>query len=109
MTRFELNRIYQFFIQDGKRIDVPEPRWTEFGRETGITPDMCLVAPNAFNERDRMAENGGWDSHLEYISKPMVMAMSINVDVGALIINQYRKTEADKLIPLEALGLQSVA
>ncbi|KAK3986079.1 Exoglucanase 1 [Cladorrhinum sp. PSN332] len=83
VTRWEQNRVYQFFVQDGKKIEVPLPRWQELPRENGISPDMCEKMPQFFDERDRFAENEGWKSHLEMVTRPMVMAMSINVDYWA--------------------------
>ncbi|KAK4223566.1 Exoglucanase 1 [Podospora fimiseda] len=80
VTRWEENRVYQFFIQDGKKIEVPTARWDDLPKENGISPDMCAKLPDIFSERDRFMENDGWKSHLEMVTQPMVMAMSLNVD-----------------------------
>ncbi|KAK4442127.1 Exoglucanase 1 [Podospora aff. communis PSN243] len=80
ITRFEEDRVYQIFVQDGKRIDTPAPGWEGLPKESGLTADICSKTPDLFEEFDRFGSNGGWNSHKEVLSRPMVLALSISTD-----------------------------
>jgi len=82
ITRFEDTRVYQIFVQDGKRIDIPVPEWNGLPKEAGLTADICNKTVKVFEERDRFAEGGGWKAHREVLSRPMVLSLSINTDVS---------------------------
>ncbi|KAK0624437.1 cellobiohydrolase from Melanocarpus Albomyces complexed with Cellotetraose [Immersiella caudata] len=80
ITRFEEDRVYQIFVQDGKRIDTPAPEWEGIPKQSGLTAEMCETATNVFEELDRFGSNGGWKTHNELLSRPLVLAMTINTD-----------------------------
>ena len=82
ITRFTDARVYQIFVQDGKRIDAPVPEWSGLPKEAGLSAEICAATPVAFHERDRFVEGGGWTAHKEVLSRPMVLAMSIFTDVS---------------------------
>lgn len=83
ITRFEEGRVYQIFIQDGKRIDTPVPEWEGFSKQTGLSPDICAQQPKVFGEFDRFTQNGGWKTHKDILTRPMVLTMAIDTDVSA--------------------------
>lgn len=87
VTRWDENQVSQFFIQDGKKIDIPSPVWDglQSGKASGgLSADMCANQPSVFNERSAFAENGGWDTHKRQIlNTPMALTMSIGVDYYA--------------------------
>lgn len=84
VTRFSETNVTQFFVQDGRRINVPTP----FGLpglppEAGLSDDMCFTQPAVFEERGRFTEIGGWLKHIKQIlTQPMVLTFSIGVDVS---------------------------
>jgi cellulose 1,4-beta-cellobiosidase len=85
VTQWNETRVTQFFIQDGQKIDMPTPTWEGMPEENGLSAQMCTVQPAIFNERARFDEIGGWDEHVKQLLKqPMVLTMSIDVDVGLL-------------------------
>lgn len=82
VTRFEEHHVTQFFIQDGKKIDIPGPTWDGLPKNTsGLSAEMCLKKPVVFDERDGFAENDGWEGHIKLMRTPMVLTMSILDDV----------------------------
>lgn len=82
ITRFDDARVYQIFIQNGKRIDAPAPEWDGLPKEDALSADICSKSAKVFEERDRFAEGGGWNTHKEVLSRPMVLSLSINTDVS---------------------------
>lgn len=82
VTRFEPTKVTQFFVQDGKRIDPPAPAWKGFPETGGLSEEFCQAQPQVFKKRDMFEENGGWKRHLEILSKPMVLSLSIADNVG---------------------------
>ncbi|KAK0631560.1 cellobiohydrolase from Melanocarpus Albomyces complexed with Cellotetraose [Immersiella caudata] len=82
VTRFEAERVYQIFVQDGKRIDTPPPSWDGLPKEGGISKEMCSKSAEVFGEPDRFGAKGGWDAHVDMLKRPMVLALSINPDVS---------------------------
>jgi len=83
VTQFGETKVTQFFIQDGKRIESPAPTlsWPGLPASGGLSHDMCVAKANLFSERDIYSANGGWETHLAYLRRPMVLAMSILDDV----------------------------
>lgn len=82
VTRFTATNITQFFVQDGRKIEVPVPTVAGLPPHNGLTPEMCSAARPLFNERNRYAEMGGWDTNVKLLSKPLVLSMEINVNVS---------------------------
>ncbi|KAK0721262.1 concanavalin A-like lectin/glucanase domain-containing protein [Apiosordaria backusii] len=79
VTRWEEDRQYQFFIQDGKRIDVPTPVWDGLPKQNGLSEEMCAVQAEVFSERDSWAEHRGWETHRrQVLNRPMVLVTSID-------------------------------
>ncbi|KAK4675294.1 hypothetical protein QC764_512770 [Podospora pseudoanserina] len=79
VTRWEEDRQYQFFIQDGKRIDVPAPTWDGLPKQSGLSKEMCDVQANVFMEQDIWAVHNGWPTHQrQVLSRPMVLVTSID-------------------------------
>lgn len=82
VTRFDEHQVTQFFIQDGKKIDLPNPIWDGLPKDTtGLSAEMCLKKPVVFDERDVFGENNGWESHIKLMKTPMILTMSILDDV----------------------------
>ncbi|KAK0647981.1 cellobiohydrolaseI [Cercophora newfieldiana] len=82
ITRFAEDRVYQIFVQDGKRIDTPAPEWEGLPKESGLSDEICIKSLPVFGEENlsRYARNGGWNTHKKVLSRPMVLAMSISTD-----------------------------
>jgi cellulose 1,4-beta-cellobiosidase len=70
-----LTSLKQYFIQDGKRFDVPESQHVEGGSE--ITPEFCDAAKTAFGDNQRFQELGGLSKMGEATGKPAVLVMSV--------------------------------
>jgi len=84
ITRFEPDKMYQVFVQDGKTIEVPAPKWEGIPSDTNtINPDFCAAAPITFGDRDRFGEVGGYPQLNEALELPMVLVMSIWSDVSS--------------------------
>lgn len=82
MTRFDTTAITQFFVQGGKKIDVPPPTWEGLPKHSGLSPEMCASAAQVFGERGRFNSTEDWTSYQRLLSQPMVLAMSIDHDVS---------------------------
>ncbi|KAK0665350.1 family 7 putative glycoside hydrolase [Cercophora samala] len=79
VTRWEKDRQYQFFIQDGKRIDVPAPIWDGLPKQSGLSEDMCAAQADVFSEIDHWLMHEGWTTHQrQVLNRPMVLVMSID-------------------------------
>jgi cellulose 1,4-beta-cellobiosidase len=85
VTRFDEKRVTQFFIQDGKKIEVPSPKLPGFPPENGITNDYCKAKVVNFDDKDRFTSVGGFEKHIDALRRPMVMAMSITDDVSGAV------------------------
>ncbi|KAL1836222.1 hypothetical protein VTJ49DRAFT_5417 [Mycothermus thermophilus] len=77
VSRFERNKLTQFFVQDGRKIEPPAPTWDGIPKSADITPEFCSAQFKAFDDRDRFAETGGFDALNDALSIPMVLVMSI--------------------------------
>ncbi|KAM7208219.1 Exoglucanase 1 [Naviculisporaceae sp. PSN 640] len=81
VTRFEEDQVVQFFVQDGKKIETPKPKWDELKDvKNGISQETCSKKTDVFMERDFWNFNNGWKTHLELMKTPMVLVMSIDDD-----------------------------
>lgn len=105
MTRFEQNKLSQFFVQGGKTIQIPAPADTvskilsnlsgdnqytlriltttqSISSSSNITPEFCTNQFKAFSDRDRFSEVGGFPQLNAALQRPMVLVMSIWDDVS---------------------------
>ncbi|KAH6613223.1 glycoside hydrolase [Chaetomium tenue] len=78
VSQFQQNKLTQFFVQNGKKIEVPGPKHEGLPTESSsITPELCSAMPEVFGDRDRFAEVGGFDALNKALAVPMVLVMSI--------------------------------
>lgn len=77
VTRFEQDKVSQFFVQDGKTIQIPAPTDTSISTSSNITPEFCDNQFTAFGDRNRFSEVGGFPQLNAALQKPMVLVMSI--------------------------------
>ncbi|KAK4139078.1 glycoside hydrolase [Dichotomopilus funicola] len=78
VTQFEENKLTQFFVQDGQKIEIPAPTWEGLPTDSSsITPELCSALFTTFDDRDRYSEVGGFDAINDALSKPLVLVMSI--------------------------------
>jgi len=78
VSRFEPNKLTQYFVQDGQKFEVPAPTVAGVPQDSSaITPEFCTAQFKAFDDRDRFAEVGGFDQLNDALRVPMVLAMSI--------------------------------
>ncbi|KAK0650045.1 glycoside hydrolase [Cercophora newfieldiana] len=78
VTQFTPNKLTQFFVQNGQRIEVPAPTWEGIPQDTSsITPEFCTSQFKVFDDRDRFEEVGGFSQLNAALQVPMVLVMSI--------------------------------
>ncbi|RYP58661.1 hypothetical protein DL769_008847 [Monosporascus sp. CRB-8-3] len=77
VSRFENNKLTQFFVQNGKKIEIPGPTWEGLPASSAITPELCENQFKVFNDRDRFGECGGFPQLNRALQVPMVLVMSI--------------------------------
>ncbi|KAK3492123.1 putative cellulose 1, 4-beta-cellobiosidase [Neurospora hispaniola] len=78
VSRFEENKLSQFFVQNGQKIEIPGPKWDGIPSDNAnITPEFCSAQFQAFGDRDRFAEVGGFAQLNSALRMPMVLVMSI--------------------------------
>jgi hypothetical protein len=90
VTQFQENKLTQFFVQGGKKIEIPASTWDGVPQDSAaLTPELCEAMPKAFGDRDRFAEVGGFDQLNVALGVPMVLVMSIWDDVGYPLQTHY--------------------
>ncbi|KAK3373200.1 glycoside hydrolase [Lasiosphaeria ovina] len=78
VSRFEKNKLTQFMVQGGKKIEIPAPKIDGVPSDSSaITPEFCEAQPKAFGDRNRFSEVGGFDQLNQALSVPMVLVMSL--------------------------------
>ncbi|KAL7628427.1 Exoglucanase 1 [Parahypoxylon ruwenzoriense] len=77
VTQFEENKLTQFFVQDGKKIEIPGPKIDGLPESSSITPEYCSNVFDVLDDRDRFSEVGGFDQLNQALGLPMVLVMSI--------------------------------
>ena len=83
VTQFQQNKLTQFFVQNGKKIEIPAPKFDGIPQDSSaITPEFCTAQFKAFGDRDRFSEVGGFAQLNQALSVPMVLVMSIWDDVS---------------------------
>jgi cellulose 1,4-beta-cellobiosidase len=80
VTQFKTDKVTQFFIQDGKKIEVPTPDLPGLPAQNSINADYCKAKTELYEYRDRWNRVGGYAKHLEMLSQPMVLTMGITND-----------------------------
>jgi hypothetical protein len=88
ITRFGEARVYQIFLQDGKRIDPPSATVDGLFQEGGLSADACSKTAG-FQKSDWVIGNDIWEAHMEVLRRPMVLAMSIDLDVSIIQVQTY--------------------
>lgn len=77
-----LDSISQYFIQNGKKIEVPGSKYVSGGES--ITPGFCDAAKDAFGDNKKFQEMGGLKQMGDATGKPMVLVMSVWDDVSTI-------------------------
>ncbi|KAI8962948.1 glycoside hydrolase family 7 protein [Daldinia sp. FL1419] len=77
VTQFAENKLTQFFVQDGKKIEIPGSKIDGLPTTSDITPEYCTAEFNVLGDRDRFSEVGGFDQLNAALDVPMVLVMSI--------------------------------
>ena len=85
VTQFSKNKIYQFFVQGGKKIDMPDSK-IDGVSGNAITPEYCKAQFQAFGDRDRFNEIGGWDQMNNALNGKWVLVMSLWDDVSLRLL-----------------------
>lgn len=85
VTQFSESQIYQFFVQDGKKIDMPETT-VEGVSGNKLDEAFCKDQFAAFGDRDRFNEVGGWSKMNEALESGWVLVMSLWDDVSVLFL-----------------------
>lgn len=76
VTQFQENKITQFFVQNGVKHEMPESTIEGVPGNT-VNPEFCKAQFQAFDDRDRFNEVGGWDKMNEALRSPWVLVMSL--------------------------------
>jgi cellulose 1,4-beta-cellobiosidase len=76
VTQFSNNKIQQFFVQNNKRIEMPNSS-IDGVEGNALTPEFCTNQFKAFDDRDRFAEVGGWSKMNDALSGKWVLVMSL--------------------------------
>lgn len=71
----------QYFVQNGKKIEIPGPTYDGLPNSSAITPEFCDAVFEVFDDKNRFNEVGGWPALNEALGIPMVLVMSIWDDV----------------------------
>jgi len=75
-----LQEIKQLYVQDGKRIDLPNTTWPGLSGNS-ITPEFCKAQKQVFGDKDRFNDMGGFDNMAKALAKGMVLVLSLWDDV----------------------------
>ncbi|KAI5867910.1 glycoside hydrolase family 7 protein [Durotheca rogersii] len=80
VTRFHgsgttLNSLSQYFIQDGRKIDVPGSKYVSGG--STIDSEFCEASKNIFKDNKRFQELGGLSQMGKATGTPMVLVLSV--------------------------------
>ncbi|KAI0025365.1 putative cellulose 1, 4-beta-cellobiosidase [Xylariomycetidae sp. FL0641] len=77
VTQFAEDGYTQFFVQGGKKIEIPGPTYDGLPASSTITPAYCKAQFELLGDRDRFSEVGGFAKVNEALSMPLVLVMSI--------------------------------
>lgn len=84
VSQFQSSKLTQFFVQDGKRIDIPAPTYEGISDTSNIDANFCKNQFEVFTDRNRFEEVGGWAQLQKALALPLVLVMSIWDDVSDL-------------------------
>ncbi|KAK3319570.1 cellulose 1,4-beta-cellobiosidase [Cercophora scortea] len=100
-----LTEIKQFYIQNGKKIDMPASTWPGVTGNS-LTPDFCKAQKVAFGDTDRFNQMGGFDTMAQALAKPMVLVLSLWDDHydNMLWLDSTLPTDADPSSPGKGRG-----
>lgn len=76
VTQFEQNKITQFYLQNGQRYDMPDSAVSGVSGNT-VTPEFCRNQFQAFGDRDRFNEVGGFGQMNRALQREWVLVMSL--------------------------------
>jgi len=76
VTQFPRGEIKQFFVQNGKKIEMPDTTWDGI-QGNSLTVDLCKNTKTVFGDRDRFNEVGGMSGMTQALSQPMVLVLSL--------------------------------
>jgi hypothetical protein len=82
VTQFQRNKITQFFVQNGKKFEMPAATFPGVEGMNAVTPEFCKAQFEIFDDRDRFNELGGFDKMNEALSSEWVLVMSLWDDVS---------------------------
>jgi cellulose 1,4-beta-cellobiosidase len=85
VSQFQEDKLMQFFVQDGQRIDVPGPTFDGLPEGSDLTPEFCTNVFTVFDDFNRFDEVGGFPALNDALNVPMVLVMSIWDDVSFLL------------------------
>ncbi|KAH6657326.1 putative cellulose 1, 4-beta-cellobiosidase [Truncatella angustata] len=77
VTQFQPDKVTQFFVQNGAKIEIPSPTYDGISDSSAITPEFCENQFKVFGDRDRFSEVGGFPQLNKALQVPMVLVMSI--------------------------------
>jgi len=77
VTQFIPDKITQFFVQGGKKIDIPPPTFEGLPASSAITPEFCSAQFKTFGDTNRFEAVGGFPQLNKALQVPMVLVMSI--------------------------------
>lgn len=77
VSQFENDKLTQFFVQGGKKIEIPAPTYEGISDSSAITPELCTNAYELFGDRNRFEEVGGFPQLNKALDIDMVLVMSI--------------------------------
>ncbi|KIH93361.1 hypothetical protein SPBR_04211 [Sporothrix brasiliensis 5110] len=91
-----LTEIKQFYVQGGKKIELPKTTWPGLSGNS-ITPDFCTSQKKVFGDRDSFGDIGGFPAMADALAKPMVLVLSLWDDHNSnmLWLDSTYPTDAD--------------
>ncbi|KAF6806545.1 exoglucanase 1 precursor [Colletotrichum sojae] len=76
VTQFSNNKVAQYFVQGGKKIQMPNSAVSGVSGNA-VTPEFCSAQFKAFGDRDRFSEVGGWSKLNSALGGKWVLVMSL--------------------------------
>lgn len=76
-----LTEIKQFYVQGGKKIELPSANWPGLTGNS-LTPDFCKKQKEVFGDKDRFNDMGGFENMGKALAKGMVLVLSLWDDVS---------------------------
>ena len=73
----ELSEIKQFYVQNGKKIEVPPTKIPGLGPYNSLTNQNCQAQKSVFGEAPNFLSKGGMKTMGEAMKRGMVLVMSL--------------------------------